>query len=313
MKVFGICSGRKGGNTEILMAQAFKGVLSVDPNAEVEFVNLQEAKIDPCVGCEACVKAHIAGNTNFRCSQGENHDNFQDIELKMRAADAIIVSAPCYNLLPPGILITWLNKLHSGGDYRKITLSPDGWKIGAAFSLGGTDWTDYMPNVVRMVVVELIGGYRGLVDYEQFDFYPATRMVLVDDALMDRMLLMGQRVANAVINRKPGDNEAEYHGQPGFCPYCYSNLLRVNPDGRVFCPQCNIEATPEVVDGRLKITFTQENLDKSRWSPYGQNLHNTNIQKGHKKAAEGAEKIKADFPAYNDFLKDHRMILPERH
>ena len=108
MKFFGICCGRKNGNTELLMAEALNGVKERIPDAECSFVNLQEAEIRSCIGCETCMKHKLKGDLEFRCIHGLNEDHFYAIEQQMRAADGIIVSAPAYNLLPPGILIRFL-------------------------------------------------------------------------------------------------------------------------------------------------------------------------------------------------------------
>lgn len=35
MKVFGICCGRKNGNTELMMTEALRGGLSIDPEEEI--------------------------------------------------------------------------------------------------------------------------------------------------------------------------------------------------------------------------------------------------------------------------------------
>lgn len=72
-------------------------------------------------------------------------------------------------------------------------------------------------------------------------------------------------------------------------------VLSVDPDGTVYCPQCNVQGSVTVEDGKLKVSFTPEALEKSRWAPYGQNLHIENIAKGHKKAAIGIEEIRKNY------------------
>jgi len=311
MKVLGICCGRKNGNTELMMSEVMKGVQSVDPQAQVGFINLQDTTIKACVGCETCMKKKLQKDFEFRCVHGVDQDHFHFIEMQMREADAIVVSAPAYNLLPPGILIKFLNKMHASGDYRHITQGVDICKVGACFSIGGTDWTDYIPNVMRMITMELVGVYDGVVDSVHFDFFPAYQSVLLDESVLARMHQMGVNVANAVNYKKETGKNAAYQGTEGICAYCHSNLLRVDPDGSVYCPQCNVKASVEVVDGKLKVSFTEEALEKSRWAPYGQNLHMENIGKGHKRAAEGAQQIKDTFQdQYKALVKELRMEVP---
>jgi len=311
MKVFGLCCGRKNGNTEIMMAEVMKGVRSIEPEADVSFVNLQDTHIQACVGCETCMKKKIEGDYEFRCVHGVDKDHFHFIEMQMRAADAIVVSAPAYNLMPPGIMIKFLNKLHASGDYRRITQGVDICKVGACFSIGGTDWTDYIPNIMRMITMELVGVYDGVVDSAHFDFLPAYQMVVLDQKVLDRMFEMGVHVADAVNYKKETGKNAAFMGPAGICGYCHSNLLRVDEEGYVYCPQCNVKASVEVQDGKLKISFTDEALEKSRWAPYGQQLHMDNIAKGHKAAAIGAEKIKESVAGnYKDLIKELRMQVP---
>ena len=312
MKVFGICCGRKGGNTEIMMQDVFAGVKSVDQEAVCEFINLQDAEIKSCIGCETCMTKHIAGEWEFRCVQGIDQDHFHFIEMKMREADAIIVSAPAYNLLPPGIMMKFLNKLHASGDYRKITQGVDICKIGACFSIGGTDWTDFTPNAMRMITMELVGVYDGVVDSIHFDFLPSKGSVILDERIAPRMRQMGETVAKAVQLKEETGKNAPYVGQPGICDYCHCNMLRVDPDGSAYCPQCNVKATVAVVDGKLKVSYRPEDLEKSRWAPYGQDLHMRNIDLGHRKAAEGKETINKVFnESYKGKIAASRLSFPE--
>ena len=312
MKVFGICCGRKGGNTEIMMQDVFAGVKSIDPDAVCEFVNLQDAHIKSCIGCETCMTKHVAGDYDFRCVHGINQDHFYFIEQQMRAADAIIVSAPAYNLLPPGIMIRFLNKLHASSDYRHVTQGVDICKIGACFSIGGTDWTDFIPNAMRMITMELVGVYDGVVDSVHFDFQTSKGAVILDERIAPRMRQMGETVAKAVQLKKETGKNAPYVGMEGICDYCHCNMLRVNPDGTAYCPQCNVKATVEVEDGKVKVSFKPEDLEKSRWAPYGQELHMRNIGLGHKKAAEGAETIKKVYnESYKDKISESRLAFPE--
>ena len=49
MKVFGFCSGRKNGNTEIMMKEVFMQIEKRLPDAECEFVRVQETDINTCI------------------------------------------------------------------------------------------------------------------------------------------------------------------------------------------------------------------------------------------------------------------------
>jgi len=304
MKVLGICSGRKNGNTEIMMKEAFMAI-EEKCGAQCQLVRLQEAEIRTCVGCETCMTNHLKGNWDFRCIHKNGSDHFYFIEQLMREADAIIVSSPAYNLLPTGQMVKFLNKLHASGNYRDVVHKNN--KVGGAFSIGGTDWTNFTLNVCKMTAMELCGSYEAVVDAVHFDFMPAVGAVVLEEDVLARMHQFGENIAAALLERAEGRVPA-YVGTPGICPDCHGNLLEVRADG-VYCPQCNTKALIDIQDGELKVTFTPEAMAKNRWSPWGQELHDNNIRKGHGKAAAGKEKIAEGRKKYAAY--DRAVKLPE--
>lgn len=304
MKVLGICSGRKNGNTEIMMKEAFMAI-EEKCGAECKLVRIQEATITSCVGCETCMVNHLKGNWDFRCIHKNGTDHFYHIEQLMREADAIIVSSPAYNLLPTGALIQFLNKMHASGDYRDMIHKTN--KIGAAFSLGGTDWTNFTLNVCKMAAMEFCGSYEALIDAVHFDFVPAVGAILLEDDMLSRMHKMGENIADALIAKEKGE-KFDYVGMPGVCPDCHGNLLEVREDG-VYCPQCLTKAKVEIVNEQLKAEFSDEEKAKNRWSPWGQELHDNNIRKGHGKAIQGKDIINEKRKKYAAY--DRAVVLPE--
>ena len=304
MKVLGLCSGRKNGNTEIMMKEIFK-TIEADCGAECRLVRIQEAEIRNCTGCETCMINHLKGNLDFRCIHKSDSDHFYFIEQLMREADAIIVSSPAYNLMPVGALIRFLNKLHASGDYRDLVQRRQG-KIGAAFSLGGTDWTNFTLDMCNMIAMELAGSYENVVDLAHFDFVPSVGAVVLEPQIMDRMVQMGHTVAKALQAREKGEKIA-YEGNRGLCPDCHGIKIEKRDDGW-YCPQCLTKATLSMENGELKVDFTPEEMAKNRWSPWGQELHNNNIMKGHKKAGMGKETIDQKRKEYGEL--DYAVQLP---
>jgi multimeric flavodoxin WrbA len=85
VKILGLsCSPRRGGNTEILLAEVLKG--AEKEGAEVEFYSVSGKDIKPCDGCRACYK------------RGKCHikDDMQDLYEKLLEADGIIFGTPIY-------------------------------------------------------------------------------------------------------------------------------------------------------------------------------------------------------------------------
>lgn len=308
MKVLGICCGRKNGNTEIMMKEAFKAI-EEKCGAECNFIRLQDAVIRSCTGCETCMISHLKGNIDFRCIHKSDSDHFYFIEQQMREADAIIVSAPAYNLLPPGILIRFLNKLHASGDYRDLVQRRTP-KVGAAFSIGGTDWTNFTLDTCNMVAMELCGSYDAVVDKCHFDFITAVGAIVLEPEILERMRKLGENVADALAAKSKGEAPV-YRGDPGICPDCHGSKIERMPDGEFYCPQCLTKATLEMVDGKLNVSFTEEDKAKNRWSPAGQELHNNNIMRCHKKAGENRELIiekRKEYSDYKDALKFPELV-----
>lgn len=307
MKVLGLCSGRVNGNTEMMMKEAFMAIEEKIEGVECELIRVQETEINTCIGCEACMINHLKGNWEFRCVHGIDTDHFYFIEQKLRAADAIIVSSPAYNLLPTGQLVKILNKMHASGDYRSVYLNPENYKVAGAFSIGGTDWTNFTLNTCKMIAMEMCGAYSTLADAVHFDFYNGIGNVLIDDVVMPRMRQFGENIADALIARANGE-KYEYKGQKGICPDCYGTLLEIREDG-VYCPECLTKANVSLIDGQLIAEFTDEERAKNRWSDWGREHHDNNIRKGHMWGAENRERIRERSKKYKAY--GHVAELPE--
>ncbi len=297
MKVFGICCGRKNGNTEIMMKEAFR-VIETECGAQCNFVRLQEAYIKPCSGCETCIMHHwVNHDPDFRCVQPADADHFYEIEQYIREADAVIVSSPCYNLLPAGILITWLNKLHSSGDFRDVVHANP--KIGATFVVGGSDYTNFCLDITNMITMELAGSYGAIVDKCGFNFVPAVGAVVLEDEILNRMRTLGKNVADALLAKEKKET-IKYRGEAGVCPICHGNYLQ-KIRGKWYCPQCYMKAQLHMENQELIVEYTEEAQKASRWTPDGKEDHDTKLALNQKKAQENAEKIKEKRKEYADY------------
>lgn len=286
MKVLGICCGRKNGNTEIMMKAAFQAIQD-KCGAECSFVRLQEATIKSCIGCEACIMNRMKGIKDFRCTHKNDSDHFYFIEQLAREADAIIVSAPSYFLMPPGILIKFLNRFHGSGDYEKITaMNP---KIGATFTLGGSNWSNFTLPLTNKVTAEMVGSFAGIVDMCHFDHVPAIGAVVLRKDIMDRMHQLGETVADALLAKQQGERIA-YRGDPGVCPDCHGTFLEQIGDDW-YCPQCMTKATMYMENGKVKVKFIEEDRGKNRWSEPGDKEHKASIGREHERAAQNRDEI----------------------
>lgn len=83
MRVLGISgSPRRGGNTDLLLAEVLKGAAS--RGAEVETIVLNNLNLAPCQHCDACLKAG-------KCRV---NDDMQDIYRALNQADRIVLASP---------------------------------------------------------------------------------------------------------------------------------------------------------------------------------------------------------------------------
>ncbi len=89
MKVLGIAgSPRRGGNTDLLLAEVMKGAAS--KRAEVKTIVLNDLDITPCQHCDACLKK---GECRIK-------DDMQMVYRELEEADRIVLASPLQFLGP---------------------------------------------------------------------------------------------------------------------------------------------------------------------------------------------------------------------
>jgi multimeric flavodoxin WrbA len=85
LKVLGITgSPRRGGNTDLLLAEVMKGAAS--RGAEVKTIILSDLKIAPCQHCDACLE-------RGRC---RIEDDMQMVYSELEQADRIVLASPVH-------------------------------------------------------------------------------------------------------------------------------------------------------------------------------------------------------------------------
>jgi len=83
VRVLGIAgSPRRGGNTDLLLAEVMKGAAS--RGAEVKTIVLNDLKVTPCQHCDACLEA---GKCRI-------DDDMQMVYRELEAADRIVLASP---------------------------------------------------------------------------------------------------------------------------------------------------------------------------------------------------------------------------
>jgi multimeric flavodoxin WrbA len=85
VKVLGIAgSPRRGGNTDLLLAEFMRGAAS--KGAEVKTIVLNDLKISPCQHCDACLRAGIC----------KIKDDMQMVYRELEEADRIVLASPIH-------------------------------------------------------------------------------------------------------------------------------------------------------------------------------------------------------------------------
>ena len=83
MRVLGVAgSPRRGGNTDLLLAEVMRGAVS--QGAEVKTIILNDLKVAPCQHCDACLEAGKCGV----------EDDMQMVYRELEAADRIVLASP---------------------------------------------------------------------------------------------------------------------------------------------------------------------------------------------------------------------------
>ena len=95
-------SPRKGGNTELLVEAFVKGA---SQKHHVEVVSVNDYKVNPCMGCNACFKSK--DNT---CAQ---KDDMPLIYEKMAHADMLVIASPVYFYGLSAQLKTVIDRCHN--------------------------------------------------------------------------------------------------------------------------------------------------------------------------------------------------------
>lgn len=291
MKIIGLACGRRMGNSELLLRAALAEATAC-VGAEAELIRLQELRISDCIGCESCMRGLTAGGDGECVLRG---DDFRWLADRLAAADAIILAAPIYNLIPSGSAITLLNRsLGIGKAYQRTCRAAP--KIAAAIGQGGSDWINLAEPLLDLTVTNLSKG-AVVVDRMVRGGATAPGMVVLDEATVDRARLLGRRVAGALADR----GEAVYRGEPGVCPACHGRLLELLDGGAVRCPYCGAGGALAAGADGTKVRWDMESAAKNRFSPEGEAAHRAEIGKSHRRAAENRDEIRRRAAALEHF------------
>ncbi|WP_298739570.1 flavodoxin family protein [uncultured Treponema sp.] len=95
-------SVRRGGNTELLVQSFAEGARK---NNSVEIVSAADFKVNPCIGCNSCLKRE--GNACFQ------NDSMKEIYQKLKETDTLVIASPVYFYGISAQLKAVIDRLHT--------------------------------------------------------------------------------------------------------------------------------------------------------------------------------------------------------
>ncbi|HZK54010.1 MAG TPA: flavodoxin family protein [Desulfosporosinus sp.] len=213
-KILGlVASQRKIANGEILIKEA---AASIGEDFELELIRLPELNLQPCRACYACLASD-------QCCPVK--DDLYFLLDKIKEADGIILSAPCYALGPAAIIKLFGDRIIALAQQLDVLWGKPCVIIGTT---GIKGWEGY-------TLSALIANAR----FIGFD---------VKDAYVFLGALPGQALDNATSFKRIRAMGATLFSVPrqpeeGQCPTCWSDIWKFPESNHAVCPLCGQEAT----------------------------------------------------------------------
>lgn len=268
MKVLGISSGRRLGNSEILLREALAGAKASD--ADVELVRLNEFEINPCEGCSGCEqKPHGI----IDCIR--HKDDFPVLMEKIYEADAVIMASPIYTWTPNGLMRVLGDRIGPYHDVEMLRLkgyeredSPIDQRVfkrrvGAYITVGGSNDRRYSSMALPMMNQVMYPLALSIVDQMEVHGAYMPGQCLDNDADLKRAFCLGENVVREFQKDVP-----QWCAQTEqLCPECHNALFAMYPgEKKVYCGNCAIVGDlVEGENGMTTVTFTPEARTKSRF------------------------------------------------
>ncbi|ENK0837746.1 flavodoxin family protein [Clostridium botulinum] len=303
--VLGITAGRKDSNSEILLKEAL--LACEEQGAHVRMINLRDYNIMECSGCTACTQGMI-NEKNVGCTLSKKDDK-EEIMKVMLNVDALIVSAPTYDLTATA---TYLKFMHRNLAYESAFLELIGAiehkdRVAGLISVGGStrSW--------QSMALESIQATCFTNDFKVVDMYLATRVpapkqCLLHDDMIQRAHKMGENIMKS-LNTPAKERAWMGEENMGWCPHCHSNALILGEmqwDGVCFPVECqvcgaggNLEKTE---DGKWKFVIQEDGLSRDRTSVEGRENHLREIEhtQGGFYTEENLAIVKEKFAKYKE-------------
>ncbi len=278
MKLVAFGTGKKFGNTEVLVKQALMAAESL--GAEVEYIRLADMDLRVCSVCEK--PCPMCGDL----SHCPNKDDAVCLIEKFLDADGVIFAAPVYCLTPNSLFFAFRDRVLGP---KLSAVSPQVFggeppfakgrfreRPGALISVGGArtkSWTSLgLPNLYtaafppQVRIVDMLDAYC-VADYGA---------AAVREDLLQRAWQLGENLARAMQSGKHGYAP---EAPRGCCPSCHLNTVELHLDEQmVDCCVCGIHGNLVIKDGKVDVVWPRDDEDQNRLEPSGMVTHLLEIE-----------------------------------
>ena len=274
MKVLGICAGRHGGNSEILVKEAL--LACQEAGAEVKMINLFDYHIEHCIGCEGCTvqmgEVEMGKREKYDGCVLKNKDDMDKIVNEMQTCNGVIIGVPSYDLTPSSLYLKFAQRFLAYELAFRIAIGDvkeDPHTVAGLIANGGSclDWQTLTLDAMSATM------------FTQ-SMYVVDKMLATRNGLPGNVLLRPEQIARA---RKMGENiikaiqtpveERTWLGDKdmGMCPNCHANLVYrgdTHWDGINFPFECAVcGAGGDLVkdeNGEIKFVIAENGLCRDR-------------------------------------------------
>ncbi len=264
-KIIGLSTGRKNGNSEVLLKYAL--MAAEKHGVDTEIIRAMEHEIKPCIGCEGCVLSLNKTGVSKCTIKGDAAEWL--LNKVLVEGDGLILSMPIYHLVPNSHYFVISHRQHPIMFNNPQLLKKT--RPGAIMCVGGgeIEWT---PMGLMLGNIMLQHAYT-LVDQAQFNGHGRPAQVLMRQEDIDRATRLGDNMAKSLA--VPAE-ELKFLGDRSqtACPVCQSNVVQV-PDAlpNVVCPVCDVHGVIVGQGDEMKVEWDQHDVKFSRLTEYGVNYH----------------------------------------
>ena len=130
VKLLFICGSARKASTAYVIKEAAAAAREI-PDVEVDEVYLAGKKINPCIGCNACVKKGSDSCVIY-------HDDMDELKAKFWDYDGVLIGSPVYDMAVTPQIVAFISRFR--GEYLNQKEDPMNrmFMPGAALAVGGT-------------------------------------------------------------------------------------------------------------------------------------------------------------------------------